>query len=304
MKNIHIIHNDTAGSGNHSKEKLLLQFKEHLHQLNYFSTNKNDWKKFYNLKFDRLIIAGGDGTIRKVALTLLEYKNTHLHAGNFPIHIIPLGTANNIAKSIKDFTAQTKNADPKHSLYTGKITYGKIHNYFFEGAGFGIFPELIYHLQEKDVAIPFEKNEIDFALEQLTAQLQHFDPIQIEIKIPDKPQLQGKFVMAEIMNIPYLGPNIPVYPLKDWNKKFLKIVLLPESNKAIFIKQLELLKKGGLAEASNFFDLFTIIDTNQLQIKTAGKMHIDDELVLRRQSEWIEISLTPTELEFKVIQKV
>ncbi len=50
------------------------------------------WEKIEALKTDLIVLAGGDGTVRKAA--------PHILGKEIPIGLFPLGTANNIAKTL------------------------------------------------------------------------------------------------------------------------------------------------------------------------------------------------------------
>ena len=62
----------------------------------YSSVKKKGWKEFEN-GLEILAIAGGDGTVRKVVKAMLSRK---MHEKIWPIGLIPLGTANNIGKTL------------------------------------------------------------------------------------------------------------------------------------------------------------------------------------------------------------
>ncbi len=51
-----------------------------------------------NEKVDFIVAAGGDGTIRKITKELLDRK---LSEKTWPIALLPLGTANNIAQTLE-----------------------------------------------------------------------------------------------------------------------------------------------------------------------------------------------------------
>ena len=62
------------------------------HKVKYQSSKEKKWKKALKKPCDIVAVAGGDGTVGKVARELIEER--------IPIAILPLGTANNIAKSL------------------------------------------------------------------------------------------------------------------------------------------------------------------------------------------------------------
>jgi diacylglycerol kinase family enzyme len=92
-KKILLLHNPTAGASHPNAEELL----EGIHKAigvkpRYFSIKNPDWKDALSKRWDAVILAGGDGTVGKSVRWLRNRKT--------PIAILPLGTANNIARSL------------------------------------------------------------------------------------------------------------------------------------------------------------------------------------------------------------
>src|ERR1700754_2395230 len=73
MKLAHLLHNPTAGDEEHSKNELKALMEAHGLECSYFSTKKKGWEEI-DPATDLLIVAGGDGTVRKIANELLERK--------------------------------------------------------------------------------------------------------------------------------------------------------------------------------------------------------------------------------------
>src|ERR1700693_2303775 len=96
MKIINLLHNPTAGNEDHSKEELISLLEENGYECRY-SSMKKDWKNLEE-KVDFIVAAGGDGTIRKITKELLERK---LSEKIWPIALLPLGTANNVAQTLE-----------------------------------------------------------------------------------------------------------------------------------------------------------------------------------------------------------
>src|ERR1051325_5153423 len=96
MKKVKLLHNPTAGDEEHSKKELVALIKSNGYDCKYSSTKDKDWAEFEE-DLDFLIAAGGDGTIRKITKELLNRKKLEKI---LPIAPLPLGTANNIAKTL------------------------------------------------------------------------------------------------------------------------------------------------------------------------------------------------------------
>src|SRR5688500_2936725 len=92
MKFAKLLHNPGAGDGEHSPDNLLDMIEAAGFDCSYSSTKKLDKAAIKPHKLDLVILAGGDGTVRKIAPQLLQE--------DLPIGLLPMGTANNIAKTL------------------------------------------------------------------------------------------------------------------------------------------------------------------------------------------------------------
>ena len=104
-----LLHNPKAGDGKHSKKQLMTSLTRSGRQALYQSTNERDWKKAFKKPVDLVVAAGGDGTVHKTAWQIL--------GSGIPLAILPLGTANNLARTL-GFTASAD--EILESLHCGK----------------------------------------------------------------------------------------------------------------------------------------------------------------------------------------
>src|SRR5918996_3204794 len=89
---ITLMHNPRAGDAEHGKKKLMVALAKAGHQAIYQSTKKSDYKKALKKPADLVLAAGGDGTVIKVAYRLIDT--------GIPLSVLPLGTANNLARAL------------------------------------------------------------------------------------------------------------------------------------------------------------------------------------------------------------
>ena len=92
MKIAKLLHNPKAGEGEYTQKKLQKLLLNAGYDCSYSSTKKEGWDKIKPAASDMIVIAGGDGTVRKVARVVLDK--------NIPLALLPLGTANNISKTL------------------------------------------------------------------------------------------------------------------------------------------------------------------------------------------------------------
>ena len=94
MKKATLLHNPKAGEESFTREELISKIEAQGIKCVYQSTKADHWKIEEDSDF--VIVAGGDGTVKKVTEKLLK-KNDHK---NFPLALLPAGTANNIARTL------------------------------------------------------------------------------------------------------------------------------------------------------------------------------------------------------------
>src|SRR5687767_6648053 len=160
MKSANLFHNPKAGGGEYTKKKLISLIRAAGFDCSYSSTKNSGWEKLESKDADFNILAGGDGTIRKVVGELLDK--------DLPIGVLPLGTANNIAKTLgigadnMDLPEVIRAWNDRNlkKYDVGRIQGLKKAKFFLEGFGYGVFPRLMKEMrkQEKKAAKSPEKN--------------------------------------------------------------------------------------------------------------------------------------------------
>src|SRR5262249_19409572 len=104
-----LIHNPKAGDRKHSKKQLMASLTRNGHQAFYQSIKDRDWSKPFKEPVDLIVAAGGDGTVHKTAWQIIDSR--------IPLAILPLGTANNLARSL-GFTGSV--GEILQSLHSGR----------------------------------------------------------------------------------------------------------------------------------------------------------------------------------------
>src|SRR3954465_1102722 len=91
MPEITVVHNPTAGNATLSRDELSSMLADAGYQVRY-QTTEEKWKMGRQDAGSFVVAAGGDGTVRKVAVRLA--------GGDVPFAGVPLGTANNFAVTL------------------------------------------------------------------------------------------------------------------------------------------------------------------------------------------------------------
>lgn len=296
MKNAKILHNPNAGKQEHTKKNLMSLVKSNGFDCGYSSTKRIKWKKV-KPDSDFLIIAGGDGTVRDVVVNLINKKKA---TQKLPILLLPLGTANNIAKSlgieghIEQIIKHIKNRNLK-KFDVGSIKGGKKDMLFLESFGFGVFPELMKRMKkvERDDATPEEN--LQLALRELHDIVQKYPAKPFTVMIDGVPNTDH-YIMIEVMNISSMGPNLNLSPKSDPGDGEFELVMIPESQRDEFASYISY-KMSGIEK--NFVPI--VIKGKKIAIETpAGYMHTDDELKLMKKPRTLNIAPEPGMMKFFV----
>ncbi len=275
MKKAKILHNPNAGKGEYTRKELIAILESQGFECGYSSTKEKGWRDM-DEDTDFLVIAGGDGTVRKVIIKMLD-KNE----GKIPsIVLLPLGTANNIAKSLginghaKEIISNI-DKDKKKAFDVGRIKGIKEGSIFLEGFGYGIFPSLMKMMKDnplKKTGTPEE--EIKAALERVHNSILAQQAESFNITI-DGMEHTGNYIMLEVMNISSIGPNLGLSPNSDPGDGQFEAVLIPESQREEFASYISH-KINGVEKT--FIPL--IVKGSDICIdSTVNVLHIDDELI-------------------------
>lgn len=301
MKYVKLLHNPTAGEEDHTEKELTPLIEAAGWECRYSSTKEKGWD-IIEPDTDFIAVAGGDGTIRKAALTLLERKFSDK---KLPIAVLPLGTANNISKSLGITGSVEETIESWKTGQIKKYDVGRIEGmerpYFLvEGFGYGIFPRLMKVMKKVDKE---RKTTPEKALQTALEELLHL-VLSTEARhyhvLVDGNDHSGKFLMVEVMNSRSIGPNLLLSPNADPGDGSFEIVLVPDEDR----RQLADYVKGRISgEEANFN--FPAISGSKVEIHTEDTLlHADDEMISLEEPVAITVELQAGILEFLVPQQV
>ncbi len=296
MKTATLLHNPGAGEEAHTKDAISSLIESEGFTCRYTSVKETSWD-IINEETDLIIIAGGDGTVRTVAGKILSGKIT-----NQPLFaLLPLGTANNIAKTL-GLTGTTEEIIRSwKKMNTKSVNVWNIQNlpeadFFIEGFGLGVFPQLIKEMKGHNQEISdTTEMKLKAAMKVLYSIIQTYEAADCVITA-DGMEYTGKFLLVEIMNICSVGPNLHLAPYADPGDGMLEIVLVSEDQKESFSDYI-LSKING----TNQIFRGTTLKAKSVQIRYEGNLiHADDELIESKESREISIHLENRLLNFLV----
>jgi diacylglycerol kinase (ATP) len=276
MKVSTLIHNPSAGSEKYNKQELITVMENLELECRYSSTNKKGWKQI-EADTDFVIIAGGDGTIRKVVKALLNQK---ILRKRFPIALLPMGTANNISRTLGISGEPAELAKSWKEKNLKKFDVGFIEgledaDFFLEGFGYGSFPLLMQKMKESDESsFASLEEEIKYSLQLLHDIIISYEPQYLQLEV-DGVDHSGNYLLAEIMNIRSIGPNLLLAPEADPGDGQLEVVLVPESQREEFSTYV----LNKLEGVENPF-VFNAIKARSIRMRCNGNhAHVDDQLM-------------------------
>ena len=300
MKQAVLIHNPTAGSGEHSKERLVEVIESAGYEVKYFSTDIPGWERFTKHEAEVIFLAGGDGTVQKLAAELLKAGDP---VQKVPVQLLPMGTANNIATTLGLNIPVEKLVDLKklESFVAGEVEGTGESNFFIEGIGFGIFPRLVKVMKErKEKQGEPEDPEVELkqSLQELLKIVRNYEAREAII-IADGEEITGKFLLIELMNIRFIGPNFDLAPTSKINDGNFELVAIPEEARENLEEYIQDLLNDNRKASLEDFTLLRKIRRARFKW-FGGDMHVDDERIENYQGKEVKVKMNEAAFNFRI----
>jgi diacylglycerol kinase (ATP) len=212
-----LFHNPTAGGGKFTKKELVTALRLGGLKPRYSSTKGRRFKKMLNEPTDLVVVAGGDGTVAKVIAAMPNRK--------IPVAILPLGSANNIARSFGVAGAPYELAEILHPAYWQQLRTGVVRGpwgvtRFVEAVGLGPLARM---MKRPALDAASGVDSLQGGRNALRQIMKKAKPLDVEVMVDGKP-LPGGILSIEIMNIVYTGPGLPLSPGADPGDRMLDVV--------------------------------------------------------------------------------
>lgn len=250
MQQVALFHNPTAGDQDLSQRELVSALRRHGYEPKCFDSQR-DFRRSRAVHYGEfVIVAGGDGSVKRAAQTLA-------HTGRV-LAILPMGTANNIARSLGlEGTPEELIRAWKHSAPTGvdlgraRGPWGERH--FIESLGVGLIGRgmaIIRRMgQVTDHRLSLREDRLYRAVSILYALAHDVPPVRLRVGLDGARKGSGKFLLWEVLNIRRSGPGIELSARADPTDGFLDMLTVTAGERAELKTQLErtLAGKAGLS---------------------------------------------------------
>lgn len=222
---------------------------------------------------DIVAVAGGDGTVGKVARRLIGTRT--------PIAVLPMGTANNIGtmlgitgKNLESVILEWQNARcVNFDAGLAKGPWGT--QPFIEGFGMGLFADTMFRIDVgKNVELTDSKDpkkEMRSVLRMLNQKLKDYASKELIVRL-DGRDFSGDYILLEALNIRSTGPKLELVRRAEFNDGSLDVVFITKDERGKLSKYLSDHMKGKISNPN-----LTIRRARHLQVEWESyPVHIDD----------------------------
>lgn len=270
---VRVVHQPNAGDGTVDRERLLAAIEAAGHDIVGYCTIDDDWRDELDDGDDDelVVVAGGDGTIRKVFVAL---AGSPARAA-----IVASGTANNIARHLGiDSTEPLSTVDdwvdpaPVVHLDVPTVLSRKGPRRFVEGIGGGLFAELLRRADERERQ---GDTPVD-VWETMSEVLADWDVAHWAIDV-DGADHSGSYLAVHATNISHTGPNIAIAPTSRLDDGLVDLVLVTSDDREAIVDYVER-RRGASADGSA--PPFTTVSGRQLILTPPADwlMTVDDDV--------------------------
>jgi diacylglycerol kinase (ATP) len=293
-----LIHNPGAGDEGQSDERSLRALIAAAgHEVQSHST-EDDWSGALDRDADLVAVAGGDGTVGRVARRLI--------GRGVPIAVLSMGTANNIARSlgIHDIDNATlirgwsKARRVREDAAEARGPWGT--RSLVEGLGIGLFAWTMPQAEDSKKLSELETAEeaVSHVLKMLRKRLNDYKPREITATLDGK-DISGQYLMFEAMLQQYIGPNLHLAPDARPDDELLHVVTIAEAQSERVAQYLSNWEDGK----KPFVNLPTHSGRHLKIASGQHEVHLDDRLwpdpdTDEPQPGEIDVKVVPGAIEF------
>jgi diacylglycerol kinase family enzyme len=275
---ITLFHNPGAGA-KVAKKELLAALELAGIPATYCSTKSNDFANVLKEPADLIFVAGGDGTVAEVV--------TRMPDRSIPVAILPVGTANNIARSFGIAGAPLQLVEAFRPDHWQRLDIGLARGpwgsrRFVEAVGFGPFARAMRELIDDD---DDGAERLRNGRRTLGSMFVEASPLDITLRLDGKP-LKGDFMAIEIANTTYTGPGLPLAPAGAASDGLLDVIAVEGPHLGDML--------SWIAAPQQSAPPVPLRQARKVSISFQGaSLRLDDEVLDAPRGESIAIELEP-----------
>ena len=265
----------------------------HGHDLVCVVERKSEFERLLEALPDVVVAAGGDGTVAFAARMLARRA--------VPLGILPLGTANNIARSvgtqgsIEDLIGGWE-AARRVPFDLGVVDGAWDQRYFVEAVGSGLIPAAITDMHKRS-----DGDELP-ADSKLTEAVRTFGNVLLRLQprewsiVADDVRTTGEFLLVEVLNIRSIGPNLILADDASPSDGSFRLVMAGEEHRDEVARYLRDLFEGRDDRPPSLISQ----RAQQVTIEGATDIHVDDEVLPGSPGRMVSMHVEAAALELLV----
>ena len=280
---ISLFHNEEAGDGS-SDDEIRALLSRHGHRVVQVVSDSCSVDEILETHADLVVAAGGDGTVATAARALA--------GGSLPLAILPLGTANNIAKSLGYDAPLDALVDAWTQLEPRPLDLGVAHGHwgkrvFIESVGAGLIPSGIAAAKAQEEGGTAKPED---AVQTFRDVLARLAPHPTTIVI-DGELVTSEFLLVEVLNIPSIGPNLVLLDKADPSDGLFSVVVATEQDRDALDAYLVHRSEGGTEALS-----LPYRHARTVEIHDGTTVHVDDRLLRTQVPQTVSMTISPAAL--------
>jgi diacylglycerol kinase (ATP) len=265
---IALLYNKDAGGGV-SEADLRVELRRAGHKL-VQTLERDSVGTAFDVSTELVVAAGGDGTVATAA-NIVTGSQT-------PLAILPLGTANNIAKSLgigysipQLITGWARARRLSFDLGIVRGQWGE--SRFLEAVGGGLIPAGIAEMRSDP------KNKGEEVASRLARAVRKYSEVLSCLKgsrwtlTLDGTRMDEQLLLFEVLNIPWVGPNLLLAPDANPSDGFFTIVTATEHHRQELAGYLRARGAGKSIRLS-----LPTRRAQKIEIQGSDSVHVDDEV--------------------------
>ena len=288
---VSLLYNDRAGGGA-SLDRIRNAFMAHGHEVVRVITDRTDFERLIDPPVELVVSAGGDGTASNAARTV---------AGRaIPLAILPLGTANNIARSVGyvgsiETLIGGLHPDRRRLVDLGAVCGPEVKRIFVESVGGGVVAAGIEAMRARRDGKPLESAaaRMERALRGYYEILSRLEPRPCTLLI-DGTSLEGEFLLVEVLNTPWIGPNIRLSLEADPSDGMLSVVVAGDNERSVLQDYLERRILNGDDDVRVTLPTY---QARRVSFQGMHKLHVDDGVIDAPSGEPVDIHVEAAAIE-------